>query len=281
MSQKRDKAILFGARATGRLIYDWVKDETDVLCFVDNDSSLWGTSVFGVEVRSPDCIRELEYDRIIIGSWSIGAIRPQLLNLGVSEAKIDDSHAKYTIRARIVWLRDFARLVYDRSIAGNVAEAGVYLGGFASEINAAFPDRTLYLFDTFSGFDARDIPYEEEGVYVQADFPGSSLERVKSVLPHLDKCVIKEGYFPETAEGVNEEFCFVHLDMDLYLPTLRGLEFFYPRLVPGGVLAVHDFFSSSFPNVKRAVYGFADSRKEKLGIFPLGDGISVGITSGH
>jgi hypothetical protein len=176
-----------------------------------------------------------------------------------------------------VWLRDFARQAHDRGLGGSVAEAGVYLGGYAREINAAFPDRTLYLFDTFAGFDSRDFPFEEGESWVEGSFAGSSLELVKGVMPHIGKCVFRQGYFPETAEGVDDSFCFVHLDMDLYRPTLAGLRFFYPRLVAGGVVAVHDFFSSSFPNVKKAVYEFADSVPGGIRTFPIGDAISIGM----
>jgi len=31
------------------------------------------------------------------------------------------------------------------------------------------------------------------------------------------------------------------MDADLYNPTKAGLEFFYPRLSPGGVILVHDY----------------------------------------
>lgn len=44
-----------------------------------------------------------------------------------------------------------------RKIKGNVAEAGVFRGEFAQYINDAFPDKKLYLFDTFDGFDANEI----------------------------------------------------------------------------------------------------------------------------
>ena len=41
-----------------------------------------------------------------------------------------------------------------------------YTGGdFASKINIAFPDRKLYLFDTFEGFAAEDIETEKEKSY--------------------------------------------------------------------------------------------------------------------
>jgi len=66
---------------------------------------------------------------------------------------------------------DFGRLdmlaaatneIYLNGISGMVAECGVYKGDFACILARIFPDRKLYLFDTFSGFDKRDINKEEE-----------------------------------------------------------------------------------------------------------------------
>ena len=37
---------------------------------------------------------------------------------------------------------------------------GVFRGEFASKINKCFPNSKLYLFDTFEGFDERDVKIE-------------------------------------------------------------------------------------------------------------------------
>ena len=41
-----------------------------------------------------------------------------------------------------------------------MAECGVFRGDCTKFINLFFPDRTLYLFDTFGGFEKSDIEYE-------------------------------------------------------------------------------------------------------------------------
>ncbi|MDE6456061.1 MAG: TylF/MycF family methyltransferase [Dysosmobacter sp.] len=63
------------------------------------------------------------------------------------------------------------------------------------------------------------------------------------------------GYIPDTVKGLeSESCCFVSLDADLYKPILAGLEYFYPRLSPGGYIFVHDFVPLSFgPGVRTAV----------------------------
>jgi O-methyltransferase len=46
----------------------------------------------------------------------------------------------------------------------------------------------------------------------------------------------------------------VHLDVDLYASTRAGLEFFYPRMIPGGIIITHDY--STLPGVAQAFSEF-------------------------
>ena len=104
----------------------------------------------------------------------------------------------------------------------------------------------------------------------------TSIELVMSKMPNPSKVIIKKGYFPETAAGLeNERFCFVNLDPDLYEPILAGLEFFYPRLSRGGVILIHDYFNSAYPGSKRAVDEFCT--KHNIFAIPIGDDISIAV----
>jgi hypothetical protein len=50
------------------------------------------------------------------------------------------------------------------------------------------------------------------------------------------------GLFPESAADVPEQqYCLAHFDVDLYDSTLACLEYFYPRMIPGGVMLSHDY----------------------------------------
>jgi O-methyltransferase len=64
----------------------------------------------------------------------------------------------------------------------------------------AFPDRKLYLFDTFEGFDERDVKIELKNNYSAGnqDFSNTSVELVLNKMKHKDNCIIKKGFFPET-----------------------------------------------------------------------------------
>jgi O-methyltransferase len=82
--------------------------------------------------------------------------------------------------------------------------------------------------------------------------------------------VIKKGYFPETAKGLEDEkFAFVRIDVNLYKPIFEGLEFFYPKLEKGGYIFVHDYNHSGWPGTTKAVKDF--SKKYDVPYFPLSD----------
>lgn len=155
-----------------------------------------------------------------------------------------------------------ARQIADRGIQGAVAELGVYKGDQARLINRLFPDRPLYLFDTFSGFSDKDLGSEGNHNFSSAvvgDFVDTSVDLVLGKLPHPDQAKIFAGFFPETAEGIEERFAFVSLDVDLYDPTRAGLDWFYDRLNPGGYIFVHDYNNRRYLGVRNAVDAFIQS----------------------
>lgn len=155
------------------------------------------------------------------------------------------------------------------SVPGAAAELGVYKGAFARCINALLPERTLYLFDTFSGFDAAEAAGQGGG-FVDAH-RNTSPEAVLRQLPHPEKAILRRGLFPETALGLEERFCLVSLDVDLEESTLAGLRWFLPRLNPGGYLLLHDCSSPALPGVREALRRYEAESGTRLRRVPLCD----------
>ncbi|MCL2124111.1 MAG: TylF/MycF family methyltransferase [Desulfovibrionaceae bacterium] len=154
---------------------------------------------------------------------------------------------------------------YGESIKNyRVAELGVLRGHFAGLINELFPECTFYMYDTFSGYDKRDLEHDNKKGMLdyKGDFNDrlreTSINYVLSRMPFKDKCAIREGYFPDTVQDEEKHvrFCFVSLDANLYNPMHAGLEFFYPRLVDGGAIMLHDYNSLIMHGVKQAVLDF-------------------------
>lgn len=157
-----------------------------------------------------------------------------------------------------------------REISGDFAELGVYKGDSAFIIHQMDSKRKFHLFDTFEGFTEKDLSAEEgkAATYTKHNFADTSLETVMRRL-HSEQFVFYKGYFPDTAKKAeNTQFVLVNMDADLYKPTKAGLEFFYPRLVPGGVIIVHDY-NPDWPGIMQAVNEFTENIPEP--IIPLPD----------
>lgn len=170
------------------------------------------------------------------------------------------------VRFRTIEL--IAEEIYRNNVEGDIVEAGVDYGDCSTVINAVFKDRKMFLYDTFSGFDKRDVEVEEKNSYTSDSFfksanyfkresfksPEEQMEYVRKRLRYPENATFRKGYFPETAEGEKErKFAFVSLDMDLYQPIKSGIEFFYPRLSKGGYIMIHDYNHEEFKGIKDAV----------------------------
>jgi hypothetical protein len=107
------------------------------------------------------------------------------------------------------------------------------------------------------------------------NFADTSLQAVRERLPHPDKAVFRAGYFPETAKGLEETFAVVSLDADLYKPLYEGLNFFYPRMTPGGYIIIHDYNNSRFSGARHAVRRFCE--ENQVFVVPLSDLHGTGI----
>ena len=155
-------------------------------------------------------------------------------------------------------------------VSGDVAELGVYKGDFAKEINEVFPNKTFFLFDTFSGFDKKEMEKDQQqfGTNYQC-FSDTTIELVRKRMKYPDLCVFKKGYFPDTANDMDNKFCFVSIDVDLYEPIINGLNFFYPRLEKNGYIFVHDFNNKEFKGARTAVIEYC--LQNNIGYVPIPD----------
>lgn len=140
-----------------------------------------------------------------------------------------------------------------QGVIGDMAELGVYQGTSARLICQAKNGATLHLFDTFEGLP--EPSSREQRVLARGQF-AEGIDDVRARLAPWSGVEFHPGRFPETAKAVEAaSFSFVHLDVDLYDSTATALEFFYPRLNPGGVVLSHDY--SMLPGVRAAHDDFA------------------------
>jgi hypothetical protein len=175
--------------------------------------------------------------------------------------------------ARAYFLIDNIARTLARGVEGALAELGVWRGHTAKILRMMAPGRRLYLFDTFAGFVAGELP---EGDSRAGLFSDTSLDAVKALVG-TDEVVYCPGAFPASADRLpdDQRFALVHLDCDVPAPTKAGLELFYPRLNPGGLLIIHDYANDAWSGVAQTVDAFLADKPENLVVIPDKSGTAV------
>ena len=156
-----------------------------------------------------------------------------------------------------------------RTLPGDVAEVGVYKGGTARLLAKTVEPagKTVHLFDTFAGM---PNPDPAKDWHQAGDFADTSVEAVREYLADCPNVRLYAGLFPDTAGPIADaRFCLVHTDVDIYPSVLACCEFFYPRLVRGGVLVFDDYARDSCPGATAAVDEFFADKPERL-VYPPG-----------
>lgn len=145
-----------------------------------------------------------------------------------------------------------------KKLSGDFAEVGVYMGKSAKLICESKDDKPLHLFDTFEGLP--EPGPEDDSLLFKKQYM-ARLGLVETYLSSYKNVTFNQGIFPETAELFkNKSFAFVNLDVDLYRSTLNCLDFFYPRMVVGGIILSHDY--STLIGVRKAFDEFFSDKAE-------------------
>jgi O-methyltransferase len=141
---------------------------------------------------------------------------------------------------------------YASRLEGDAAECGVYNGGTALLLCRVIAGRgcRLYLFDSFEGLP--EVHPEKDPWFHAGQYAADAVESVERLLAGFDDMTkLRKGWIPETFTGLEDKnYVFAHIDVDLYRSALDCCAYFYPRLVPGGVLLFDE-------------YGFADAQGER------------------
>jgi len=165
---------------------------------------------------------------------------------------------KDKMRFYSLWLQ--LKRISEHKIEGAIAELGVYKGETAKLIHHMLPERDLYLFDSFSGLPKQIIKEDCDGTVrpQTVKFDNTTPEEVLKYIDGNNKVFVKEGVFPATAVGIDEDaYALVHIDADLYQSTKDALEYFYPKTVKKGAIIIHDY-NHNWEGVKKAVQEFED-----------------------
>ena len=269
------KVCIFGTGQAGMMVAKWLPAEYKLISYIDNQEKKQNQKIEGISVVSLPKALEFLPDVIwiaVLNKEATVSIKGQIRESGFTGEILDIGDFRQYQDIRVASLRLIAQEIKDRNVPGELAELGVFRGDFASVINELFPEKEFHLFDTFEGFDEKDIQIEEQfgtpGMG-QRDFSNTSMGLVKSKMMYLEKVHFHKGYFPETFPKDMPRLAFVSLDPDLYEPVYQGLKHFYPLLNSGGVILIHDYNSIQFPGAKKAVTKYAE--EQGIYVIPLMD----------
>ena len=171
----------------------------------------------------------------------------------IKQIKTDVDFAVFPYEAYLIY--SIART--QEGLEGDMAEIGVYQGGSAKLICEAKKKRNLFLFDTFEGLpDVSDVDtHFGKKFWKKNQFNNTSEQQIRIFLKDYDNVKIVKGVFPNSAEPIeNAKFSFVHLDVDLYKSTVDCLRYFFPRMINGGIILIHDFHTDG---IKKAIKEFS------------------------
>ena len=155
----------------------------------------------------------------------------------------------------------------------NVLEAGVYKGGssyfLCNLLKKMLPNNDVALFcvDTFEGHSVLDIKNEKEGLQTPGLFSKTSYESVKNYLKEYDFAIVLKGRIQDCENQItNDDFMLIHLDMDIYEPTIYALYTYSNRLIKNGFIVVDDYKFNSCPGIEKAVAEFMTNRSDFIKI---------------
>jgi hypothetical protein len=222
---------------------------------------------------------EVEYFAADAGA-RFDAIRDYEAALAASGSKETDNFAK---RGRFLMLHQLAHLAFDRhGAAGDLAECGCWRGQSTYMLAAIARQRGasgFHVFDSFEGLS--EYGEQDRGGLAPADRRtadarrrhfAADIEAVRATLAPFDFVRLHKGWIPERFPAVaDRRFKLVHIDVDLYRPYMDSIEFFYPRLLDGGVMIFDDYGSAGFPGARKAVDEMQQRFRPSLSLyFPLG-----------
>jgi hypothetical protein len=157
------------------------------------------------------------------------------------------------------------------------AECGVYRGRalralalIADELGCPVQFVGLDSFEGLPDLTPTDLAAAPQGArYTREVLFADTTER--EVLAYLadvnrdDRIVLVKGFFAQSLPTLPERrYAFVNIDCDLYEGHLQCLEYFYPRMLEGGIIFLDDYYSKIYPMARVAVDEFLVGKPEAL-----------------
>lgn len=180
------------------------------------------------------------------------------------------------------------------NLPGSIVECGVFRGSslltwakLLEIFHAGDRVRKVIGFDNFAGFatiNDKDGPEREDrcktvGGWNSAPYYEELLEHIRifhddSFIPRAKRIELVVGDLTETAsryvaENPGLRISLLHLDVDVYEPTLAALQAFYPLVVPGGLIVLDEYGLPDWAGESAAVEEYFRGRMPQIEKLPF------------
>ena len=202
-----------------------------------------------------------------------------------------------TTPERVVNLERAVRHLVAAGIEGDIVECGVGAGG--SMMAAAYtlldlgrPDRRILLYDTYRGMvrpTVEDVSvfgksalrkFEKKLKDGECTWNNHPLETVRANLARTgypaDKLLFIEGLVQDTLPlNDSASIAILRLDTNLYESTKAECEFLMPKLAPGGILIIDDYFR--WRGQQKAIDEYLAAQGIRMFLVRLDDHSAIGV----
>lgn len=169
-------------------------------------------------------------------------------------------------------------------LEGDFVDCGVHTGIFARAVinytSFQKSSKKYFLLDTFNGLDEK---YSDEIELQRNSLMGYDKEdqdllfkQVEETFKDFNVKIIK-GTVPETLEYVDSyKISYLSIDMNCVLPEVAALEFFWDRMVSGGIIILDDYgYANASNDQKKAHDSFAMSKNVEILTLPTCQGVLI------
>jgi O-methyltransferase len=171
--------------------------------------------------------------------------------------KVYEKFHDFTMIPREDFLKNLSLSKNAKYVEGAVVECGVWRGGMIAGMAFLLgANKDYYLFDSFEGLPPvkpidgveakqwqadKESPGYCDNCKAEIDFAQRAM---KLAVVDEDRVFFIKGWFNETLieKNFDEKISLLRLDADWYESTMNCLEFFFPKVVPGGLIIIDDYY---------------------------------------
>ncbi|MBD3750368.1 MAG: class I SAM-dependent methyltransferase [Sphingobacteriales bacterium] len=236
---------------------------------------------YNSELRSTHYHGPITYDTDgLTTSNNADFINDHKFQIAYNAAKKTNPWPGFTLQWRIYIVCWFANQI--RYLNGDFVECGVNTGAYARAIidyvNFNELDKTFYLFDTFEGLANHQVTDKEveAGInFYMGNHYKNVYQEVKTTFQDFNVKIIK-GEVPTSLKYFDgEKVAFLSIDMNVVAPEIAAADFFWDKLVIGGVILLDDYGFPMHINQKLAFDEFAKTHNQQILSLPTGQGVII------